>query len=218
MGALPTIADARKGLVYVIDDDDAIRDSLAFLLEGGGIEVETYACAADFLANYRRAPPCCLVLDIRMPGMSGMELQDRLLAQGERIPIIFITAHGDVPMAVQAVKKGAVDFIEKPFNDQQLIDLIGRALQHEQEVQIGRQAEVRATARLELLTPREREVLDLVVAGKLNKTIADQLGISIKTVETHRSKVMEKMQAKSLAELIQSALAVRGTTATGDAD
>jgi FixJ family two-component response regulator len=142
-----------------------------------------------------------------MPGMSGMELQDRLIAQGERIPIIFITAHGDVPMAVQAVKKGAVDFIEKPFNDQQLIDLIGRALQHEQAVQKGRQAEVRAMARLELLTPREREVLDLVVVGKLNKTIADQLGISIKTVETHRSKVMEKMQAKSLADLIQSALA-----------
>jgi two-component system response regulator TtrR len=216
MAALPNATDGRKGLVYVIDDDDAIRDSLAFLLEGGGMEVETYACAADFLANYRPAPPCCLVLDIRMPGMSGMELQDRLIAQGERIPIIFITGHGDVPMAVQAVKKGAVDFIEKPFNDQQLIDLIGRALQHEQTVQIGRQAEVRATARLELLTPREREVLDLVVAGKLNKTIADQLGISIKTVETHRSKVMEKMQAKSLADLIQSALAARGTTPTGD--
>jgi RNA polymerase sigma factor (sigma-70 family) len=200
-----------QGRVYIVDDDEAIRDSLAWLLEASGIEVETYSCAADFLAGYRPTSPCCLVLDIRMPGMSGIELQDRLLAQGERIPIVFITAHGDVPMAVRAVKKGAVDFIEKPFNDQQLIDLIGRALQQEEALQRDRQAETRATTRLDLLTPREKEVLELVVAGKLNKTIADQLGISIKTVETHRAKVMEKMQAKSLADLIHSALAARAT-------
>jgi RNA polymerase sigma factor (sigma-70 family) len=201
-----------QGRVYIVDDDEAIRDSLAWLLEASGIEVETYSCAADFLAGYRPTSPCCLVLDIRMPGMSGIELQDRLLAQGERIPIVFITAHGDVPMAVRAVKKGAVDFIEKPFNDQQLIDLIGRALQQEEALQRDRQAETRATTRLDLLTPREKEVLELVVAGKLNKTIADQLGISIKTVETHRAKVMEKMQAKSLADLIHSALAARATS------
>jgi RNA polymerase sigma factor (sigma-70 family) len=208
----------QPGRVYIVDDDDAIRDSLTWLLEASGIRVESYDRAADFFARYRREPPCCLVLDIRMPGMSGTELQDRLIERGERIPIIFITAHGDVPMAVQAVKKGAVDFIEKPFNDQQLLDLIARALRHEEALQRHRQAEVQAAARLELLTPREKEVLDLVVAGRLNKTIADQLGISIKTVETHRAKVMEKMQARSLADLIQSALAARGATAPGNAD
>ena len=206
------------GRVYIVDDDDAIRDSLTWLLEASGIRVESYDCATDFLARYQPEPPCCMVLDIRMPGMSGTELQDRLIERGERIPIIFITAHGDVPMAVQAVKKGAVDFIEKPFNDRQLLDLIGRALRHEEALQRHRQAEVQAAARLELLTPREKEVLDLVVAGRLNKTIADQLGISIKTVETHRAKVMEKMQARSLADLIQSALAARGAMAPGNAD
>jgi RNA polymerase sigma factor (sigma-70 family) len=143
---------------------------------------------------------------MRMPGMSGMELQDVLLERTMHVPIVFITAHGDVPLAVQAIKKGAADFIEKPFNDQQLLDVIARALQQEESLQKQRRAEADAAARQELLTPREREVLELVVAGKLNKTIADQLGISIKTVETHRAKVMDKMQAKSLAELIQMTL------------
>jgi FixJ family two-component response regulator len=194
----------RKGLVYVVDDDEAIRDSLAFLLSSTGVSVETYASATDFLAAYDAAGPACVVLDIRMPGMSGMELQDTLLERNIRLPLIFITGHGDVPMAVEAVKKGAVDFIEKPFNDHELLLRIDRALR-QQEEDVQRRSSTQA--RLSALTPREREVMEMVVTGKLNKTIADQLGISIKTVEAHRAKVMEKMQAKSLADLVQMALA-----------
>ena len=199
-----------RGSVFIVDDDEAIRDSLAWLLEGTGLRVRTFASAEAFLGAYRPECPSCLVLDIRMPGMSGMELQDRLLARGIRIPLIFITGHGDVPMAVAALKKGAIDFIEKPFNDQALVALIDKALQHEAASAAADRMRGEAATRLATLSPREREVMDLVVAGKLNKTIADQLGISVKTVEAHRAKVMEKMHAKSLADLIQSALALRG--------
>ena len=199
----------RKALVYIVDDDDAIRDSLAFLLEASGISVEAYATAADFLERYRINERACLVLDIRMPGMSGMELQDVLIERGIRLPLIFITGHGDVPMAVEALKKGAVDFIEKPFNDNALLALIDRALRQQEALQEDTQQRSAALARVHTLTPREREVMDMVVTGKLNKTIADQLGISIKTVEAHRARVMEKMQAKSLADLIQMTLGAR---------
>jgi FixJ family two-component response regulator len=188
--------------VHVVDDDEALRDSLRWLLEGHGFEVCPHESATHFLQSPAPVSGSVLLLDVRMPGMTGMQLQDVLAQRGVTSPIIFITGHGDVPMAVEAVKKGAFDFLEKPFNDEQLVALIRRAADQD----AVRKNSARGSGRLSLLTTREREVLDLVVAGRLNKSIADQLGISIKTVEVHRARVMEKMQAKSLAELIQTAL------------
>jgi FixJ family two-component response regulator len=192
--------------VHVIDDDEALRDSLSWLLEAHGFRVKVHAAAADYLAAGRTAGSACLLLDVRMPGMSGVQLQDALLQRGDRTPIIFVTGHGDVPMAVEAVKKGAFDFVEKPFNEEQIVALIRRAVAQDAERRKHFEHELEHRKHMASLTAREREVLDLVVAGKLNKSIADELGISIKTVETHRARVMEKMQAKSLAELIQLTL------------
>lgn len=206
------MSQAPSVTVHVIDDDDALRDSLRWLLEGHDFAVEAHDSAAHFLARLPLAGHCVILLDVRMPGMTGMQLQDQLLKRGMAAPIIFITGHGDVPMAVEAVKKGAFDFLEKPFNDEHLIALIRRAA-----AESGRHAggdtstfePGKSLQRLNSLTAREREVLDHVVAGQLNKSIADELGISIKTVEAHRARVMEKMQARSLAELIQMTLAGR---------
>lgn len=196
-------------VVHVVDDDEALRDSLRWLLEGHGFEVRAYPSATAFMQSAPPQPGSVLLLDVRMPGMTGMQLQDELAARGINSPIIFITGHGDVPMAVEAVKKGAADFLEKPFNDEQLVALIRRAADQD-AVRHGAEARRSAgDARLQSLTAREREVLERVVAGKLNKSIADELGISIKTVEVHRARVMEKMQAKSLAELIQRSLGDR---------
>ncbi|MBL8518591.1 MAG: response regulator transcription factor [Betaproteobacteria bacterium] len=195
---------AANPVVHVVDDDEAFRDSLTWLLEGHGFEVRAHASATQFFAAGLPAPGSVILLDVRMPGMTGMQAHDELARRGAAAPIIFITGHGDVPMAVEAVKKGAFDFLEKPFQDERLIELIRRAATQGASRAPGG---VRATGRLQALTQREREVLDRVVAGRLNKSIADDLGISIKTVEAHRAKVMEKMQAKSLAELIQIALA-----------
>lgn len=192
--------------VHVVDDDEALRDSLRWLLEGHGFVVHAHDSAAHFLNDGPPSSGSVILLDVRMPGMTGMQLQDVMAQRGIAAPIIFITGHGDVPMAVEAVKKGAFDFLEKPFNDEQLVAVIRRAA----DLQAARQGSLRSAGRLGLLTSREREVLDLVVAGQLNKSIANQLGISIKTVEVHRARVMEKMQAKSLAELIQIALSERG--------
>jgi len=189
-------------LIHVIDDDEALRDSLRWLLEGHGFKVAAHADAGQFLAAGLPLQGSVLLLDVRMPGMTGLQLQDELNRRGVKTPIIFITGHGDVPMAVETVKKGAFDFIEKPFNDSQLIDLLRRAAAAALPAAGGA-----GGGRLHQLTTREREVLEGVVAGKLNKSIADELGISIKTVEAHRARVMEKMQAKSLAELIQLTLA-----------
>jgi FixJ family two-component response regulator len=189
--------------VYVVDDDEALRDSLKWLLEAHGHGVSLHGCAEDFLDVMVPDMAGCLLLDVRMPGMSGLELHDILLARGFRLPVVFITGHGDVPMAVLAVKKGAADFIEKPFNDQAILGLVADCLARDAA---RRQAEVSGESdalRLASLTPREREVLDKVVAGKLNKIIADEMAISIKTVEAHRAKVMEKMGARSIAELVQ---------------
>lgn len=206
MKSAPTIT------VHVVDDDEALRDSLRWLLEGHGFTVHAHETAAHFLAAPPPVSGSVILLDVRMPGMTGMQLQDELARRSVTAPIIFITGHGDVPMAVEAVKKGAFDFLEKPFNDEKLIDLIRRAA----ELAAARQPAHTAGAeghrpggRLQLLTAREREVLERVIAGRLNKSIADDLGISIKTVEAHRARVMEKMQAKSLAELIQVTLAER---------
>jgi len=192
--------------VHVIDDDEAMRDSLTWLLEAHGFGVQCHASAQDYLQHPRAANRACLLLDVRMPGMSGMQLQEALQQRGDQTPIIFVTGHGDVPMAVEAVKKGAFDFVEKPFNEEQIVDLIRRAVAQDAERRRHAAHDSEYSQRLQSLTPREREVLDRVVAGKLNKSIADELGISIKTVETHRARLMDKMHVKSLAELIQVTL------------
>lgn len=193
-------------LVYIVDDDEALRDSLVWLLDSSGLKASPFASAEAFLKAWNKGMRGCLVLDIRMAGMSGLELHERLLSLNASLPVIFITGHGDVPMAVSALKKGAFDFIEKPFNDQDLVGVIHKALASEQKQFEQSRVEENAQRRLEQLTPREREVLDLIVAGRLNKQVADDLGISIKTVEVHRARVMEKMGVNSLAELVQQVM------------
>ena len=197
-------------IIYLVDDDEALRDSLVWLLESQGFKVAPFVSAEDFLRAWRPEFNGCLLLDVRMPGMSGLELHERLRARYCTLPVIFITGHGDVPMAVAALKKGAVDFIEKPFNDTELLRLVSQCLVKEQESRSRRRQDAEVSRRLDQFTQREREVLDLIIAGKLNKQIADVLGISIKTVEVHRARVMEKMAAQSLAELVQNVMAIEG--------
>ncbi|MDQ7990715.1 MAG: response regulator transcription factor [Candidatus Dactylopiibacterium sp.] len=196
-------ATAPDQLVYIVDDDEALRDSLLWLLDSTGIKAQAFSSAESFLSAWSSRMSGCLVLDIRMPGMTGLELQEKLHAMHSTLPIIFITGHGDVPMAVSALKSGAVDFIEKPFNDQDMVKLIHAALSEDRKHHDSRLQEADAQRRIDGLTPREKEVLELIVAGRLNKQIADDLGISIKTVEVHRARVMEKMGVNSLAELVQ---------------
>jgi FixJ family two-component response regulator len=192
--------------VHIVDDDDAMRDSLKWLLESRGLKVELYPSAEAFLRDFDAGFCGCLVLDVRMPGMNGLDLHQELLARGSTLPVIIITGHGDVPMAVAALKKGAADFIEKPFNDQHMLGLI-ESWMNQDRVAAVKRAEIASVAqRRESLTQREHEVLSLIIAGKLNKQIADDLGISIKTVEVHRSRVMWKMGADSVAELVQVVL------------
>ena len=198
--------------VFVVDDDEEVRNSMKLLMNSVGLAVETFSSAEEFLDQFDPARPGCLLLDIRMKGMSGLELQERLALEEVQPPIIIITGHGDVPMAVRAVKAGAVDFIEKPFNEQVLLDSVHRAIELDEEHR-GRVLQLAdISARLESLTPREREILDLVVAGKRNKVIAGELGISQSTVESHRSKVMEKMHAESLSNLMRMMLSVQAYT------
>jgi len=192
--------------VFVVDDDRAMRESLSWLLDSVGLRVRSYATAADFLAEHDPAQPGCLVLDVRMPGMSGLDLQAELARRGVELPTIVITGHAEVSMAVRAVKAGAIDFIEKPFSDQLLLDRVRQALEIDLEVREVRRRREDALRRLATLTAREREVLDLVVAGKANKEIASALGVSPKTVEVHRAHVMSKMCVDSLAELIRITL------------
>ncbi len=205
--ATPALPDP---VVYIVDDDEAVRDSLQWLLEANGFRARAYASAEDFLAMVRSpagpAPIACLVLDVRMPGMTGLELHDELVRGGLNIPLIFITGHGDVPMAVSSMKKGAVDFLEKPFNDAQLCALVRQSLERATREHQQGNAERRATERLDRLTARERQVLDLIVAGRLNKQIADDLGISIKTVEAHRANIMDKLDTRTMADLMKTAL------------
>lgn len=192
--------------VFIVDDDQAMRNSLQWLLESVGRKVEAYESADQFLDAYYPGRSGCIVLDVRMPGMSGLELQEKLINEQITIPVIIITGHGDVPMSVRAMKAGAIDFIEKPFNDQVLLDCIQRALDKDgmQRQQQYKRAEI--ASKLGQLTPREHEVMKMVVVGKPNKVVADQLNVSAKTVEAHRAKVMEKMSAGSLAELVKMAL------------
>ena len=194
---------ARSPTAFVVDDDEAVRSSLRMLLKSLGIPAVTHGSAAEFLAEYDLEQPGCLILDVRMPGISGLELQDELNRRGAIIPVIFITGHGDVPMAVEAMQHGAVDFLQKPFSDKDLSDRVQRALSADlrNRAQLGEKDQIRA--RMAMLTPRERQVLALVTLGKANKAIAGDLGVSQRTVEIHRAHLMEKMGAASLAHLVR---------------
>ncbi len=192
--------------VFIVDDDLAVARSLRWLIESVQLKVETFASAQAFLDGYDAAKPGCLVLDVRMPGLSGIELQERLTAQRIRVPIIFFTGHGDVQMAVRAVQAGAFDFIEKPFNDQDLLDRMQRAISFDAERRERDSLRDQLSALVASLTPREREVMDLVVAGMSNKAVANTLGLSAKTVEVHRAKVMEKMNARSVSDLVRMSM------------
>ena len=188
---------------YVVDDDEAIRTLWRWLMESNGIAVQTFSTAAEFIAAYKAGGLACLVLDVRLPGMSGLELQDYLKHEGIEIPIVFVSGHGDVPTAVSAIKGGAVDFIQKPFGYREVLAIIQRAFERDAEIREKRAKRSQVTDRVAALTEREREVMQRVIEGKLNKVIADELGISVKTVEFHRAKVMEKMGADSVAALVQ---------------
>ena len=189
--------------VFIVDDDPAIRFAMQALMDSVHIPHEIFGSGDEFLENVAEGRAGCLVLDIRMPGLGGLELQEELLKRGSTLPIIFITGHGDVPMAVEAMQKGAVDFIQKPFRDQELLDRIRQALRTDQERRHEQQQHAAVADRLARLTNQEREVFDLVVTGKPNKVIAYELGVSQRTVEIHRARVMEKMQARSLADLVK---------------
>ena len=194
--------------VFVVDDDDAVRDSLRLLLKSAGITCDAYGSAQEFLSRYDVAQPGCLVLDVRMPGMSGLEMQQQLNLRGAMLPVIFITGHGDIPMAVEAMQHGAFDFLQKPVRDQELLDRVQRALTRDAENRARLRHTDRIRERLATLSPREREVLDLVTQGKANKMVAGDLGVSQRTVEIHRAHVMQKMEAGSLAELVRMMMAV----------
>ena len=194
--------------VFIVDDDPAIRIAMQALMESVNLDHEVFASADDFLAAGTDKRAGCLVLDIRMPGLGGLELQQELVERGDPLPIIFITGHGDVPMAVEAMQKGAVDFIQKPFRDQDLLDRISEALKTDRERRKEQQKHAEISQRTDRLTNREREVFALVVTGKPNKVIAYDLGVSQRTVEIHRARVMEKMQARSLADLVKMHLAI----------
>jgi two-component system, LuxR family, response regulator FixJ len=202
----------KPATVFVVDDDDAVRTSLRLLLKSVGLPVETFPSAQEFLDAFDAERAGCLVLDIRMPGMSGLELQQRLNEIHAIIPIVFITGHGDVPMAVEAMQHGAVDFIQKPFRDQDLIDRINQALEKDRDNRAGLKERDAIRRRMQQLTPREREVLDLVTQGKANKVIAGDLNVSQRTVEIHRARVMEKMGASSLAHLVRMVIEANRTT------
>jgi FixJ family two-component response regulator len=196
----------KKGTVYVVDDDEAVRDSLQWLLEGKGYRVRCFESAESFLSRYDAREVACLIVDIRMGGMSGLDLQSRLMETRSPLPIVFITGHGDVPMAVDTMKKGAMDFIQKPFNEDDLVRLVEQMLEHAKEMFSESQLAASRESLLSKLTLRESQVLERIVAGRLNKQIADDLGISIKTVEAHRANIMEKLSANTVADLLKIAL------------
>lgn len=196
-------------MVFVVDDNAGVRDATRSLLESIGIGVQTFESASEFLSSKRPEVPACLVLDVRLPGLSGLDLQRDLARAGISIPIVFITGHGDIPMCVQAMKGGAVEFLTKPFRDQQLLDAVQHAIARDR-LQASQRAELgEIRGRYESLTPREREVMGRVVAGRLNKQIAFELGTAEVTIKVHRAQVMEKMRVESLAELVQIAERLR---------
>ncbi|MEE4160956.1 MAG: response regulator [Woeseiaceae bacterium] len=201
-------ADINEPTVFIVDDDPSIRIAMQALMDSVNLRHEILPSADEFLARHGdQQTPGCLVLDIRMPGLGGLELQDALLERGNEIPIVFITGHGDVPMAVEAMQKGAVDFIQKPFRDQELLDRIHLALRTDEERRAEAHRIDEVQSLIDRLTQREHEVFDLVVTGKPNKVIAYELGVSQRTVEIHRARVMEKMRARSLADLVRMHIA-----------
>jgi len=197
------MTEPRAPTAYVVDDEESILSLWQWLMASNGIAVQTFPSAAAFIQSYRRGDPGCLVLDVRLPGMSGPELQDYLRRESIEIPIVFVSAHADVPTAVNAMKGGAVDFIQKPFDYRQAVAVVRRALERDALERERRAKREQLAERLAALTERERGVLQRIIEGKANKVIAAELDISVKTVEAHRAKVMEKMAADSVAELVQ---------------
>ena len=198
-----------KEFVYIVDDDEAVRDSLKWLLEGNGYSVKVFENAEQLLntqAGQEHSLTGCLILDVRMPGITGIELYDELLAKKISIPVIFITGHGSVTLAVKSMKKGAIDFLEKPFSEEEICKLVDDALRKNRESNDKKENNLKAQCLLAKLTPRENQVLERITAGRLNKQIADDLNISIKTVEAHRANIMTKVEARTVAELIKIAL------------
>jgi FixJ family two-component response regulator len=197
-----------EALVLVVDDDDSVRKALARLMRSVGLNVETFGSAGEFLAREPHPGPACLILDVRMPGLSGLDLQKELAASGSNLSVIFMTGHGTIPMSVQAMKAGAMEFLEKPFDDQTLIDTVHEALKKDRQARQKKAELEEIHERVNSLTPREREVFGLVVSGKLNKQIAFELGTSEKTIKVQRSQIMKKMHADSLADLVRLAVKV----------
>jgi FixJ family two-component response regulator len=198
-----------KEFVYIVDDDEAVRDSLKWLLEGNGYSVKVFENAEQLLdtqAGQEHSLTGCLILDVRMPGITGIELHDELLTKKINIPVIFITGHGSVTLAVKSMKKGAIDFLEKPFSEEEICKLVDGALKKDRESNDKKENNLKAQCLLAKLTPRENQVLERITAGRLNKQIADDLNISIKTVEAHRANIMTKVEARTVAELIKIAL------------
>jgi FixJ family two-component response regulator len=193
----------QKPTVFIVDDEKAMRDSLKTLMDTVGLNAQTYSSADAFLEAYDPKIHGCLVVDVRLPGMSGLELQEELVQERIKLPVIVITGHGDVPMAVQAMKMGALNFIEKPFRDQVLLDNIQKAIDLDTQIRFEQKKNAESKRKLELLTPREREILDLLITGKPNKVIAFELGISQKTVDFHRANILKKMGADSVVKLVR---------------
>jgi len=198
-----------EATVYVVDDDSSTRELLSWLMKRHGLRAEVFADARSFLGGYRPDAPGCVVVDLNMPGMNGLDLQQYLKRHGVTLPVIFLSGGADVPNAVRAVREGAIDFIEKPFDYKRVVRLVQECIRRDAAERGGRERKRAFCERLAALTQREREVLDLVVAGRMNREIAETLDISIKTVEAHRARIMEKLQAHSLAELVQATLAAQ---------
>jgi len=219
MSSPPSAAGAiAEPTVYVIDDDESIRELLTWLMKRNAIRVEAFPNARSFLKTYRPGAPGCLVLDLYMPGMSGLDLQQYLKETGIEMPVIFLSGRADVPKAVAAVKSGAIDFIEKPFDYRQIVELVRECIRRDADTRVGREEARRRAERLATLSQREREVLEHVIAGKVNRLIAEEMAISIKTVEAHRARIMEKLAVNSVAELVQATLGARAQERPGGAE